>query len=225
MLCWLRQRTVAFCLAGGMASALAGCSVHPLPEDVSRASTVDIVRNIRCEAKKGLAGFEGDKAAQDIIAATVIGFDFEFHITESNSATNGELNFQKHSGGLSKLDFDASASLRRENKRNFQIVEDLRDLKKADCSGAMNRANRVYPITGAIGMDEVVRTFIKLDKLTAFRKVGGNPGFQTGAGADLVAGLLSNLIFSDDIDFTTTLKAGAEPELVLNAGIGSLKVT
>lgn len=30
---------------------VAGCSIHPLPDDVGPASTYDIVRNLRCEAK------------------------------------------------------------------------------------------------------------------------------------------------------------------------------
>jgi hypothetical protein len=219
MLCWWRQRAVGLWGALALVVGVTGCSIHPLPEDVSRISTVDIVRSIRCEAKNGLAGFEGDQAAHGIIAATVIGFDFSFDISESNSATQGVLNFERGSGGLSKLDFDARAYLSRGNKRNFQIIEDLADLKKAKCSGEAGGANPVYPITGAIGMDEVVRTFIKLDRLMGFKKIGVPGGFS-GQG-----GFGSNVIFSDDIEFTTTVKAGAAPELVLNAGIGSLAVT
>ena len=33
------------------AFALGGCSIHPIPDDVSRYSTAEIVRNVRCEAK------------------------------------------------------------------------------------------------------------------------------------------------------------------------------
>src|SRR5262245_65770466 len=97
-----RKRTFHFCLAAAIVSGLPGCSVHPLPDDVSRVSTVDIVRNIRCEAKKGLIGFEGDKAAQFIIATSMIGFDFEFDIEETNSARNGVRKFGTRSAGHSE---------------------------------------------------------------------------------------------------------------------------
>lgn len=33
---------------------LSGCSIHPLPEDVARVSTYDIVRQIRCETRKAV---------------------------------------------------------------------------------------------------------------------------------------------------------------------------
>jgi hypothetical protein len=33
------------------AASLAACSIHPIPDDVSRYSTADIIRNVRCEAK------------------------------------------------------------------------------------------------------------------------------------------------------------------------------
>jgi hypothetical protein len=36
---------------GIVAASLAGCSIHPIPDDVSRYSTAEIVRNVRCEAK------------------------------------------------------------------------------------------------------------------------------------------------------------------------------
>lgn len=37
-----------------VAASLAGCSIHPIPDDVSRYSTEEIVRNVRCEAKEAV---------------------------------------------------------------------------------------------------------------------------------------------------------------------------
>ena len=37
-----------------VAFGLTGCSVHPIPDDVSRYDTADIVRNIRCEARQAV---------------------------------------------------------------------------------------------------------------------------------------------------------------------------
>lgn len=39
------------CALAASATMLAGCSIHPIPDDVSRYATEDIVRHVRCEAK------------------------------------------------------------------------------------------------------------------------------------------------------------------------------
>src|SRR5262245_45651398 len=95
MLSWWRRLGVR---ASGIAAfaALAGCSMHPLPEDFSRASTVDIVRSLRCEARDGmesvLTSLRPDQRsnAEAIIRATKIGYDFSFKIDETNDAGGGE---------------------------------------------------------------------------------------------------------------------------------------
>jgi hypothetical protein len=40
--------------ASVVAATLVGCSIHPIPDDVSRYDTADIVRNVRCEAKEAV---------------------------------------------------------------------------------------------------------------------------------------------------------------------------
>lgn len=60
-----------------------GCSTHPLQEDVTGVSTVDIVHKVRCEAKAAIARYdrlsEFDKAA--------IAYNFTFAVTENNDGT------------------------------------------------------------------------------------------------------------------------------------------
>jgi len=199
--------------------------MHPLPENVSRASTFDIVERIRCEAKEGLLEFpQSDPANADIIKATSIGYDFEFIITEDNNATGGALKFNRPSfidatKGFN-LDLSASAARQRKNTRKFRVVEDLTDLYKTDCSSATTRANWVYPITGATGLAEVVRTYIRLERLTRLRTspdefvVDRFPTVGTKA-----------VVFADVLNFETTLSAGVKPTLTLNAVAGSLKLT
>ena len=48
-MCILRNLAVALCLI-----VLVACAIHPLPEDVTGVSTYDIVRQIRCEARKAI---------------------------------------------------------------------------------------------------------------------------------------------------------------------------
>ncbi len=38
----------------GVAFAVSGCAIHPLPEDVSGVPTYVIVRQIRCEARQAI---------------------------------------------------------------------------------------------------------------------------------------------------------------------------
>jgi hypothetical protein len=42
------------CVALGIAVSSVGCSIRPLPEDFSRVSTYDIVRQIRCETRQAM---------------------------------------------------------------------------------------------------------------------------------------------------------------------------
>jgi hypothetical protein len=48
------RREVVF--AFGAVSLLAGCAIHPDPEDVTGVDTVDIVKQIRCEAREAVTG-------------------------------------------------------------------------------------------------------------------------------------------------------------------------
>ena len=42
-----------------LSSLLIGCSTHPIPDDISRKSTYDVVDKIRCEAKAAVEDFSG----------------------------------------------------------------------------------------------------------------------------------------------------------------------
>jgi hypothetical protein len=174
-------RTRGSFLVAAFALAATACSTHPLPEDFSRASTVDIVTSIRCEALAGLTSLTPEEQfrADTIIKTTMIGYDFVFHIDETNFAggarkvtgaglQDGFLTLQK--GSAFSLDFFGSADLARQNERRFKILEPLTDLQTAEnaqrCAGGTPRRNLAYPIAGSIGMDEVVRTYVKLELLS-----------------------------------------------------------
>src|SRR5262245_61678744 len=111
-----------------------GCSMHPLPEDVSRKNTYDIVKKIRCEVAEGLHAY----AATDLVVAnTFIGYDFDFDITETNNlgtnGTRGSLTLEQKllsPSGTFKLDVRPFAESSRQTQRTFRIIERLKDLKK-----------------------------------------------------------------------------------------------
>ena len=142
-----------------LALSLAGCSILPLPENsplnFPRASTFDIVQNVRCELQSGLERLrKGTGKRRDhiekIIANTSVGYDFQFKMTEDNNLNGGSLGFTYPSSSSRTvgLGFDGFATRQRQNHRTFQIIEHLSDVRNADCS-AEARANLAYPISAA----------------------------------------------------------------------------
>jgi hypothetical protein len=188
--------------------------MHPLPYDVTRVSTYDIVEKLRCEAKEGLRGVP---YGHPILKHTVIGYDFTFDITEDNNLNSGGLNFNRpgfRDGSHFELDFTGSATRKRENKRQFRVLESLQKLSAADCSDTGTRANWIYPITGAIGLDEVLSTYVRLERLTDFGT--GDIGTQLGK---------DSVVFSDDITYTTEIGGSATPTLELASIVGKFRLT
>src|SRR5438874_3890042 len=100
------------------ALALTGCSVHPLPEDVTRKTTNDIVTQIRCEARRAVV----DYGVQLVNAA--IAYEFTFHITEDNNAS-GDMTWTIPfvNGGNFSLFANAGSNRTRVSNRNFKIVD------------------------------------------------------------------------------------------------------
>jgi hypothetical protein len=232
MSCCRRKFSVISLGVTALLGGLTGCSTHPLPEDVARTSTVDIVRSIRCEALAGLEGLYNSLGPEDraraapIIKATVIGYDFEFNIEENNGAGGDEA---KHSLATFKraftstpstLDVRGDLALKRENKRRFTIIEPLTDLPRSRdiCSNRTKGPNWTYPITGTIGFDEIVRTYIKLEMLTELQQTKRNEAQGKFAKS-------AHVVFSDEVKFTTRFAASAEGTLVLDAVVGQLSVT
>jgi hypothetical protein len=188
--------------------SVAGCSIHPLPENVTRKTTYDIVKKLRCEAREGVLR---EKLPPKALANIVIGFDFSFDITETNKAENGALEFIHPylGGGSFALDINGKAEKSRNNVRFFRIIDTFQGLKDYKfCNEEVESANPAYPISGTVGIDEVVNTFIKLErlsKLTITAKSGDN-------------------IFSETLKYTTDLTAGVNPTLMLRTAAGSLKL-
>jgi hypothetical protein len=224
----LGLRAIGCCAVAVAAGGLAGCSVHPLPQDISNASTVDIVRRVRCEAQEGLKealqkaasrGAKEKKHVQKIVEGTTIGFEFKFVMSEANTAGVDEIKFKGEDFELilnaalndgHKTDPVDNAT--RSNTRVFRVLDDLRDLAETRCGRRVRAAqpNLPYPVTGSTGMAEVVRTYIELEILTDLAATGSNKETVT---------------FSDNLQFTTTLDTGAFLDLSLKTAVGSLRLT
>jgi hypothetical protein len=217
----------AVAILGG---ALAGCSVHPLPQDVTRVSTVQIVSRIRCEAKEGLEAVLAKAAAHSsarkkhvdmIVDGTTIGLEFDFKISETNGIGLNKLELERESaktgenfnltlvGGIDSGVEDDPAV--RKNTRVFRVVDNLNELRTARCRRSGQAGpNLLYPITGSTGMADVVRTYLELEVLTDLSNGKDNPKLVT---------------FTDDIEFTTTIGTDATVDLEIKTAGATLRLT
>ena len=212
-------------VAPALALSLAGCSTHPLPETFPEPPTgvdIHIVQRARCEAKAGLEPFRrGSRKAHvdKIVANTSIGYYFKFEIGETNDATGGSLGFTRPWPDKTfTLNLSGNASRSRTNNREFTIIEDLADvanIKAADCPEGVG-ANVAYPISGSLGIDEVCRAYIGVERISDLDKgaVGTAAVDQTRAG-----------VFSEVLNFHTRLNASATPTLTLTAVPGRFRLT
>jgi hypothetical protein len=229
------RRYIAPALVVSSAIWAAGCSMHPVPEshilNFPRASTFDIVQRVRCEAKAGVDSQRSRRSKkrrehiEKIIGATVIGYDFELVMTE-DSSIGGGVGFLRPTALPSKrkldVDVGASSSQTRANTRNFRIIEPLADvanIKAEDCPEKPG-PNLAYPISGSLSVDEVVRTYIRLERISDLEgqkddEVEDIP-FKPG---DTRPG-----VFSETLRFQTELSVGATPTLTLKAVAGSFRL-
>jgi hypothetical protein len=168
-----------------------GCSIHPLPDDVSRKSTYEIVDKIRCEAKAAVTQY-----GQSFKDASIV-YQFTFDIDERNDANAGFTLFNPFANGTFNLSTVASANRERQGVRNFELIDSFDDLRKMNCSRD-REANWIYPLTGDIGMYDSVATFIRLQRAD-----------DPGAGRVFT--------FADTLTYTTALTGGATATLALNS--------
>jgi hypothetical protein len=198
-----------------MAVILTGCAVHPLPDQVTRQSTLAIVTAIRCEAGQAILEYARDPAYD----GGAIGFFFDFDITEHNHA-GLDLTFrQPFSIGAFQLDLSGGNSdLLREAHRRFTMVDTFLELKQAvtqaKCSPEALQSRFHYPIAGAIGLNEVIGTAIGIDNLGKLDPVDSTTvGGQTA-------------VFSDKLAYQTVFDSGKiVPTLTLNEIPGVFRLT
>lgn len=96
---------------------------------------------------------------------SAIAYDFTFDITEQNDLSTQIDLAGLISRGTISIPIKANNDRSRQTVRNFRISDKFGDLRKLRACGAGEIfANYVYPITGTIGLREVVTTFIDLNE-------------------------------------------------------------
>lgn len=182
-----------------LSSLLVGCAIHPLPDDVSRKTTYDIVEKIRCEAKAAVEQFgRGFKEASIV-------YNFTFDINEHNDASAGFTLFDPFKTGTVNLVANAGSNRTRDGVRNFELIDSFDDLRKMDCTRD-REVNWIYPLTGDVGMYDSVATFIRLQQ-------ADNPG-----GTRIFT-------FADTLTYTTTFTGGVTSTLTLAPVTDQFRIT
>lgn len=183
---------------------VAGCAIHPLPENVTDFNTAGIVEKIFCETRaaikkydRNLLGYkdkERTKPVYEFDGATAV-FEFDFIITINNDATAEASFVVPISQGTFSIAFNGGTTKQRKADRQAKIAKtfgSIRKLQDKDCARFKDRISVKYPITGNIGMEELVRTFFEL-----------KPKQQ------LVA------TYRDKLSFTTTFNGSVNPSITL----------
>lgn len=174
--------------------ALLGCSIHPIPDDLVGDTTVQIVKKIRCETR--LAVEKHASGARYKTAA--IAYDFRFTVTENNRASGAAGFGLPFTNGRFSLNIGAGEDKQRIGVRNFQVVETFAELQKEDCSVQATAANYRYPITGVVGLDEIIGTFVKLNEQKLLEQAKGPNGS-----------------YVDALEFMTLIRSSVEPAVEL----------
>lgn len=226
--------------------AIAGCAIHPLPQDVSAISTAAVVQRIRCEARAAIL-YELDKYVHDEIsrgyddaqtlsfyaalqkrqfdkqqldydrlpkelsknvskfAQAAIAYNFTFDITEKNGASAGIDGLALVSGGVVNVGGQVGGSLSRQNIRSFTVADRfeklIRETREDACKDRPDGGNFTYPITGKIGVDEMIETFVAL---STFQHLGGPPTDAKGPPT-----------MADTLVFTTSVSGSIAPKVTL----------
>lgn len=150
-----------------------------------------------------------------------VAYEFTFDITENNNIS-GNIDFvDKISRGTFTLGLTAKADRKRQNKRNFRIIDVFGQLARNQemeieiCPGIKSGAIG-YPITGEIGIRDQLSTFLSLNQ--SGNLIGGIPAKDSilaVPGPELVSSITLSPTLADTITFTTTIEGSANPTVSL----------
>jgi hypothetical protein len=147
-----------------------------------------------------ITDFEGNNAV----------FQFVFQVTENNDASSNGTITWPITPGVITLGYSVGDKKRRASDRQVKLVSSFAELNRMPCSEVEVPEERHfplrYPITGDIGLNEVIS-----DYMTVSRMVKGRQKFQTSGDS-----------YRDKITFTTTINAGLTPGVNLNRRMGQL---
>jgi hypothetical protein len=218
---------------------LGGCAIHPLPEDVTRNTTADIVHKIQCEGREALDNISirilrssTDQRTLDLADRVAAGeltvIDVFFNPKYSrNLVLNKDAWALFGAYTLSAVTFDFDLMIAEENNHeanaDFQLplVNGLFTLGANAGAKFDRKAERKFQITNSFyelhKLDREYCTNIAAHIGNMIYPITGKIGleevFVTFIGLDSTN---TQDKFTDDLTFTTTLTGGANPKITLN---------
>jgi hypothetical protein len=221
MLRRLSRMHVASILSFGLlSSALGGCAIHPLPENVTGVRTAQIVHRNRCEAREALLRIEqwySRKRPKSVATLKQIGIalSYTLDITEQDGLSAMTSFEQILTKGTFTFNPNASDMLKRENKRAFTIADNYKSLVEMEnCGGEPTGSNYQYPIVGTIGIGETIRTFLTMALHEDLNSISTSDADT--AEDKFYNSLAGSPTLVETLTFTTTLNAGITPQVMLN---------
>ncbi len=150
--------------------------------------------------------FKGDVyKILNVFWTTGVAYNYKLDMTEVNNA-DGELDFMKAlTRGTFGLTLKGGFDRTRENVRTFTVTDNFGDLvqRPIHCDGRIVGPNYVYPITGRIGVDDMVHAFVYLSLTGNLAGESETPGVIPKGPPTLV----------DALEFTTTISGSADPKV------------
>ncbi len=131
-----------------------------------------------------------------------IGYSFRFQITESNDNNVDTAFRMPFTGGIFTLGFKAGSELERKGLREFKLVETFFDYADLECNRSEDsnhiakKPDWAYPISGRIGVADVIDTFFGL--------------VDDSGSADLDT-------YADTLTFTTKISGSINPKIEMDS--------
>lgn len=144
---------IAVLLAG-----LFGCSALPDQSEMTGVDIVDIIQNVRCELKEAISQYPESHS----INRMMIAYNFDFTSFEENGAGGAATFAIPLAHGTFKIGFDASETKHREGERTINISEAIGNVRKLNCAPTQRSGSMFYPVTGRVGISDVVRRYVTL---------------------------------------------------------------
>lgn len=147
-------------------------------------------------------------------------YDFRFLMTENNNNSLVTTLEDPLRTGLLSVAVGAGTNLQRQNQRTFRVVDLFAEFftddmqkrcSKAGLADGRFKSNMLYPITGKIGLGDVIWTYMTLVQ-------------TVGLSAPEAKSLKTTPTFIERLTFTTTLRGDVNPTLELNPGHKALHV-
>jgi hypothetical protein len=150
-----------------------------------------------------------ERTVYDEYIKTGIAYDFSFDITEDDGASAAADPIKLFTNGIAGVGLSASGDYKRENLRHFIVSETAQDLLENPrllCPSDYKDSNYAYPISGKIGIDELISTFFDLNES---KKLAENKSVSSsGATSD-------STVFADSLTFTTTVMGSVSPHVIV----------